>query len=139
MSQTTSRNTNRLLWTAQILLALLFLFAGTMKFVLPVEKMAGPMGFSAAFIHFIGIVELLGALGLILPGVFRVATALTSLAAAGLVIIMIGATTLTVISMGVVAALFPLVVGVFAAGVAYGRWRVAPLSERRVTRALHAA
>jgi hypothetical protein len=70
---------------------------------------------------------------------FRVATALTSLAAAGLVIIMIGATTLTVISMGVVAALFPLVVGVFAAGVAYGRWRVVPLPERRVTRALHAA
>jgi uncharacterized membrane protein YphA (DoxX/SURF4 family) len=139
MSQTTSRNTNRLLWTAQILLALLFLFAGTMKFVLPVEKMAGPMGFSGAFIHFIGIVELLGALGLILPGAFRVATALTSLAAAGLVILMIGATTLTGISMGVVAALFPLVVGVFATGIAYGRWRVVPLPERRVTRALHAA
>jgi hypothetical protein len=139
MSQTTSRNTNRLLWTAQVLLALLFVFAGTMKFVLPVEKMAGPMGFSAAFIHFIGTVELLGALGLILPGLFRVATALTSLAAAGLVVIMIGATTLTVIAMGVVAALFPLMVGVFAAGVAYGRWRVVPLRERHATRALRTA
>ncbi len=139
MPQTTSRNTHRLLWTAQVLLALLFLFAGTMKFVLPVEKMAGPLGFSGAFIHFIGTVELLGALGLILPGVFRIGTALTSLAAAGLVIIMIGATTLTVISMSVVAALFPLVVGLFAAGVAYGRWRVVPLAERRVTRALRAA
>ena len=139
MSQTTARNTNRLLWTTQILLALLFLFAGTMKFVLPVEKMAGPMGFSAAFIHFIGTVELLGALGLILPGLFRVATALTSLAAAGLVVIMIGATTLTVIAMGVVAALFPLMVGVFAAGVAYGRWRVVPLRERHATRALRTA
>jgi hypothetical protein len=139
MSQTTLRNTNRLLWTAQVLLALLFLFAGTMKFVLPVEKMAGPMGFSGAFIHFIGIVELLGAVGLILPASFRVGTALTSLAAAGLVVIMIGATTLTVIAMGVVAALFPLVVGVFAAGVAYGRWRVAPLRERRATRALRTA
>jgi uncharacterized membrane protein YphA (DoxX/SURF4 family) len=139
MSQTTSRNTNRLLWTAQILLALLFLFAGTMKFVLPAEKMAGPLGFSVAFIHFIGIVELLGALGLILPGLFRVGTALTSLAAAGLVVIMIGATTLTVIAMGVVAALFPLVVGVFAAGVAYARWRVVPLRERHATRALRTA
>ncbi|MFI5233901.1 MAG: DoxX family protein [Gemmatimonadales bacterium] len=134
-----SRRTNTLLWTAQILLALLFLFAGTMKFVLPIEKMTGPMGFSAAFIHFIGTVELLGAFGLILPGLFRVATALTSLAAAGLVVIMIGATTLTVISMGVLAAVFPFVVGVFAASIAYGRWRVAPLAERRVTRALHAA
>lgn len=57
MSQTTARNTNRLLWTAQVLLALLFLFAGTMKFVLPVEKMAGPLGFSGAFIHFIGTVN----------------------------------------------------------------------------------
>ncbi len=139
MSQTSSRNTNRLLWTAQVLLALLFIFAGTMKFVLPVEKMAGPLGFSGAFIHFIGTVELLGALGLILPGLFRVGTALTSLAAAGLVIIMIGATTLTVISMSVVAALFPFVAGVFAAGVAYGRWRVVPLAERRATRALRAA
>lgn len=139
MSQTTSRNTNRLLWTAQVLLALLFLFAGTMKFVLPVEKMAGPMGFSGAFIHFIGTVELLGALGLILPGVFRVATALTSLAASGLVVIMIGATTLTVISMSIVAALFPLVVGVFSAGVAYGRWRVVPLRERQATHALRTA
>lgn len=139
MPQTTSRNTNRLLWTAQVLLALLFLFAGTMKFVLPVEKMAGPMGFSGTFIHFIGTVELLGALGLILPGLFRVATALTSLAAGGLVVIMIGATTLTVIAMGIVAALFPLVVGVFAAGVAYGRWRVVPLRERQATRALRTA
>lgn len=130
MAHNTSKNTNKLLWTAQILLALLFLFAGTMKFIIPVEKMAGPLGFSGTFLHFIGIVEVLGALGLILPGALRIQTFLTPLAASGLVIIMIGATTLTAVTMGVVAALFPFVVGAFAGGVAYARWRVAPITPR---------
>ncbi len=62
-----------------------------------------------------------GALGLILPGVFRTRQRLTPLAAAGLVIIMTGATVLTAIGMGILPALFPLVVGALAAAVAY--WR----------------
>lgn len=138
MAQHSSRRTNTLLWTAQILLALLFAFAGTMKFILPVEQMAGPMGFSGGFLHFIGTAELLGAFGLILPGTLGIKTVLTPLAASGLVTIMIGATTLTVISMGVVQAVLPFVVGVIAASVAYGRWRVAPLSERHVVRVARA-
>ena len=73
---------------------------------------------------------LLGALGLVLPGLFRIRTALTALAASGLVIIMIGAVTLTAIAMGIAPALFPFVVGVAASAVAYGRWRIAPLQER---------
>jgi uncharacterized membrane protein YphA (DoxX/SURF4 family) len=139
MTQTTVRNTNRLLWTAQILLALLFLLAGTMKFVLPVEKMQGPVALPLAFIRFIGTAEVLGALGLVLPGLLRIRTHLTPLAASGLLIIMIGATVITIIGMGMAPALFPLIVGVIAAGIAVGRWRVVPLRDRSASHVLRAA
>ena len=76
-------------------------------------------------VRFIGVCEVLGALGLILPGLLRTRPGLTPLAAAGLVIIMIGATGLTFAADGVAPALVPLVVGILAAFVAYGRWRLA--------------
>jgi hypothetical protein len=125
-----SKTTDRILWTAQTLLALLFLFAGVTKLVMPIEKMEGPITFPLAFLRFIGVAETLGALGLILPGLLRVWTTLTSLAASGLVVIMIGATTITIVGMGVAPALFPLIVGLVAATIAYERWN--PLA-RRVT------
>ena len=129
MPTPTARTTNRLLWTAQTLTAILFLFAGSMKFIMPADKMQqGPIVLPLAFIHFIGICECLGALGLVLPGLFRVRTFLTPLAAAGLTIIMIGATVVSVLGMGALAGLFPAVVGVTTAWIAYGRTRVAPLA-----------
>ena len=117
------------LWTIQILLALLFLFAGGSKFVMPVDQMTQGMPAALAsgpFIHFIGVCEVLGGLGLVLPGLLRIKPGLTPLAASGLVIIMIGATLLSV-PQGVAMAVFPLVTGILAAFVAYGRWRLAPL------------
>jgi uncharacterized membrane protein YfcA len=65
-------------------------------------------------------------MGLILPGLLGIRPELTPLAAAGLVIIMVGATVLSFMSGGVVMALVPLVVALLAAFVAYGRWRLAP-------------
>jgi len=122
---------NIALWIVQGLLAALFLFAGGSKFVVPVEELTKQMpSIPGWFLHFIGVCEMLGALGLILPGLFRVRTGLTSLAAAGLVIIMIGAVVLTLMTGEVVTALFSLVVGTLAAFVAYGRWRLAPLSAK---------
>ena len=92
------------------------------------------------FVRFIAVCEVLGALGLVLPGVFRIRTDLTPLAAEGLVVIMIGAVTTTVATMDASMAILPLVVGVLAATVAYGRTRVAPLTDRRSNRAvLHPA
>jgi hypothetical protein len=70
------------------------------------------------------VAEVLGALGLILPGLLHVRPVLTPLAAAGLVLIMIGATVLTLAGGDVAMALIPLVVGLLAAFVAYGRWRL---------------
>ena len=123
-NRATNRATNRLLWTAQILVALLFLFAGSMKFIIPAAEMQqGPVVLPITFIHFIGICECLGALGLVLPGALRIKTWLTPLAAAGLTIIMIGATVITVATMSVAAAILPAVVGIVTITIVRGRTR----------------
>ena len=121
-----SRSMTRALWIIQGLLALLFLFAGGMKLVLPIEEMTKQMPLPGWFLRFIGVAEVLGGIGLILPGLLNIRPGLTPLAAAGLVIIMIGATVLTLESGGVGPALFPLVVGLLSAFLAYGRSRLAP-------------
>ena len=123
------------LWTVQILLAALFLFAGGMKLVLPLEKLAGPVALPGALVRFIGVVEVLGALGLILPTALRIKPWLTPLAALGLVIVMIGAVVITLIGGDAFAAMISLVVGLLSAFVAYGRWRLAPIqgSSQRST------
>ena len=119
------------LWIVQGLLAAVFLVSGVMKFVMSVEEMTKQMPMPGWFLHFIAIAEILGGLGLILPGAFRIRPGLTPLAAAGLVIIMIGATVISFMIGGVTMALVPLVVGILAAFVAYGRWRLAPLRASR--------
>ena len=122
---------NAALWIAQVLLALLFLFAGGIKLVLPLEALKGPVPLSGLFLRFLGVCEVLGAIGLVLPGLLRIRPGLTALAAAGLVIIMIGATTITLASGPVAPALPPFVAGLLAAFVAYGRWRLAPHLGRK--------
>ena len=117
---------NIVLWIIQVLLALLFLFAGGTKLVMSIEAMRA-MGspnqilLPGLLIRFIGVCEVLGALGLILPGLLRIRRVLTPLAAAGLVIIMIGAAVLTFLGDGPAPAVFPMVVGLLAAFVAYCR------------------
>ncbi|HEY3186844.1 MAG TPA: DoxX family protein [Solirubrobacteraceae bacterium] len=137
------RTTTYALWMSQGLLALVFLVAGGMKLAMPAEELAAAMAalpLPVAFVRFVAVCEILGALGLVLPGVFRVRTDLTPLAAAGLVAIMVGAVATTVATMDAAMAVLPLVVGVLSATVAYGRARVAPLSDRTARRAaLHPA
>jgi uncharacterized membrane protein YphA (DoxX/SURF4 family) len=108
------------LWSLQVLLALLFLFAGSMKLITPIEVMAAQMTVPLPgwFIQFIGVAECAGALGLILPGLLRIQRGLTPLAACGLVLIMIGATVVTLLGGDVLPVLFPLVVGLLCATVA---------------------
>ena len=118
------------LWTIQVLLALLFLFAGGMKLILPIEEMTKEIAMPGPFLRFIGVAEILGALGLVLPGLLGILTGLTPLAAAGLVIIMVGAVGVSVAMGQPLTGLIPLTVGVLAAFVAYARWKVLPLRSR---------
>jgi uncharacterized membrane protein YphA (DoxX/SURF4 family) len=121
---------NYALWIIQVLLALLFLFTGGTKLVLPIEEMTKQIAMPGWFLRFIGVCEVLGAIGLILPWLLRIRPSLTPVAAAGLVIIMIGAIVTTLATAGVATALIPLAVGILAAFVAYGRWRLTPLSTK---------
>jgi uncharacterized membrane protein YphA (DoxX/SURF4 family) len=119
---------NTALWIVQALLAALFLFAGGIKLVTPMEEMMKqmPIPLPGWFVLLTGVVEVLGAIGLILPWLLRIRPGLTPLAAAGLVIVMIGATVYTFAAGDVASGLIPLVVGILCAFVAYGRWRLSP-------------
>ena len=119
---------NVTLWVVQGLLASLFLFAGGMKLVMPIEGMAGPVALPGLLLRFIGVAEVLGAVGLILPGLLRIHAELTPVAAAGLVIIMIGATVITVMGGAIAPAAVPFIVGVLAASVAFFRAQSARLT-----------
>lgn len=114
---------NKIVWTVQIVLAALFLFAGATKLIMDSETLTagGPM--SATFLRFIGVCEILGGLGLILPWALRIRRELTPIAAACLVIIMIGAVVTTAVTMSLAAALFPLITGVLLTTLAYVRWQ----------------
>jgi hypothetical protein len=124
------RRVTVVLWIVQALLALVFLFSGGSKLVMSIEEMTKDVALPGAFLRFLGVAEVAGGLGMILPGLLGIRPGLTPLAAACLVIIMIGATVITTAMMGVGLALIPLTVGLLAAFVAYGRWRLAPLGDR---------
>jgi uncharacterized membrane protein YphA (DoxX/SURF4 family) len=124
---------NGLLWVLQILLGVYSFFTGTMHFLLP-PGLPAPMAWmydmSPGLHYFAGTAEILVSLGLILPGLTRIQTRLTPLAALGLVLVMVGAAV-----WHLSRAEFPPIIGNFvvaglAAFVAYGRWRLSPLQDR---------
>jgi len=121
-SARTPRRGTRAMWVAQIALALLFLYAGAVKLRMPAAVLEQFTGMPGAFMKFIAVAEICGALGLVLPGLFRVKRELTPLAAVGLVTIMAGAIALTVETGQITGAAVPLVVGVLAALIARRRW-----------------
>jgi uncharacterized membrane protein YphA (DoxX/SURF4 family) len=123
-TERSGRKLDVLLWVLQALLALLFMFAGVMKFVMTVEEMTKQIPMPGWFLHFIGGAEILGAIGLVLPGILRIRTGLTPLAAAALVIIMIGATAVNLKIGQSGAALTTVIVGVLLVFVAYNRRRM---------------
>lgn len=122
------------LWTVQVLLAAVFLMAGATKLGAPLETIRAQMPWAAdapdGLIRFIGLAELLGAIGLIAPAATRIQPALTPLAAVGLTTVMALAG-LTHLVRGEYGSLVPaLVIGLLTAFVAWGRGSAAPIAPR---------
>ncbi len=130
------------LWAVQGVLAALFLFGGGTKLVLPAAVLTAQSPLPVVFLRAVGVLEVLGALGLVLPGLLRRRAELTALAAGGLLLLMCGAVGATMASPATAGnpamALVPAVVGALAAAVAYGRARPAgraPAAEHVAGRA----
>jgi len=121
---------NIALWIVQGVLALAFLMAGGMKIMRSKEQLAANMAwvedFSAAQVRGIGVLEILGALGLILPAAIGILPILTPLAGVGLALLMVGAA-LTHLRRSE-ANMIPVnvVLLLLAAFVAYGRFVLSP-------------
>jgi uncharacterized membrane protein YphA (DoxX/SURF4 family) len=119
------------LWVLQVLLAAAFLAHGWM-FLFPPESMVAAMNASIppALRLFIGVAEVLAAIGLTLPGVTRIRPWLVPAAAAGLMIVMIGAVGLHISRGEVSAAATTAILLVLVTFVAYARWKVRPILPR---------
>ncbi|MBZ0285631.1 MAG: DoxX family protein [Anaerolineae bacterium] len=119
------------IWIAQILLALTFGMSGIMKATQPKEKLATNMGwvndFSQNIVRGIGTLELLAAIGLILPALTNIFPVLTPLAAVGLVLVMIGAILTHIRRKEYPLVAVNLVLLAIAAFIAYGRFVAVPL------------
>jgi putative oxidoreductase len=129
---TSSRALNIALWILQVLLAAAYLAHGWMMVSPPAELVAmmnAQLGVGLRL--FIGLAELLAAVGLILPGVTRILPWLTSLAAAGLMIVMGSATILHVFRGESGSAISTVVLFVLVTIVAYTRWKVQPITARK--------
>jgi hypothetical protein len=121
MHRSHDRLRNGGVWVVQVLLAAVFLVAGGGKLITPVDVLTQMFQLPGEFVRVIGFCEVLGAVGLILPWALGIRRELTPLAAAGLVVIMLGATVNTLVHGGGVLALVDVVFGVLAALVVVGR------------------
>src|SRR4051812_5222570 len=126
---------NIVLWVLQVLLALAF-FAHGLLFLFPPAAIVEQMNASLPrwFQLFLGVAEVLAAVGLTLPGITRIQPSLVSWAAAGIMIVMISATVFHVSRGEVSSAITTAVLLILATVVAYMRWRVAPILPRSVAR-----
>ena len=132
VSSTRSRVLNIAFWTLQVLLAAAYLAHGWMMVSPPAELLAlmnEQLGEGLRL--FIGVAELLAVAGLILPGLTRILPSLTSLAAAGLMIVMSSATILHVVRGESGSAVSAAVLFVLVTIVAYARWKLVPIAGRK--------
>ncbi|MCU1228663.1 MAG: DoxX protein [Acidobacteria bacterium] len=121
------------LWSAQVLLAVAFGMFGLMKLTTPIAQLAKNLPWVADYallIRFIGLSEVAGAIGLLLPAVTRIAPVLTPIAASGLVVIMVLAFAFHVARGEFSGLPFVTALGAIAAFVAWGRFGRAAISAR---------
>lgn len=117
---------NTALWVAQIVLGVMFLMASMMKLVRTKAQLAPMMGwvedYSVGAIRSIAILEMMAAIGLVLPSVTGIAPVLTPLAAVGLVVIMLGALRVHVLRSEAMMGAMNVMLAAIAAFVAWGRF-----------------
>jgi putative oxidoreductase len=125
---------NIFLWVSQALLAAMFVMAGWGKATQPIAQLAAKMPFAAevpeALVRFIGLSELAGAVGLLLPALARVRPSLTPLAALGLFTIMALAAVFHAARGEAGAIVVNVVLGGVAAFIAWGRYKKVPIAPR---------
>jgi putative oxidoreductase len=121
---------NVLLWVLQFLLAAVFLAHGLFFLAPPASMLELLKPIPTAFRLFLGVAEVLAAVGLTLPGMTRIQPMLVSWAAAGIMIVMIGATVFHLSRGEVSSAITTGILLVMATSVAYMRWKVKPILPR---------
>jgi hypothetical protein len=115
------------LWVLQVFLGLFMAVAsGLPKLIIPVEQLPMPIRIPGPLLVFIGLAEIAGGLGLILPGLVKIRPGLTPLAAAGLSLIAIGGMVYQLMAGEPGNAVFALVIAGLCAFVGYGRWQLVP-------------
>lgn len=124
---------HRVLWLVQVVLAAMFLFAGGMKTFAPIDQLAQQMPWAGAIspilVRFIGITQLLGAIGLILPSLLRIRPALTVWAAAGLMLTMALALLYHLINREFDSILPNIVIAILSGFIVWGRSSVAKIED----------
>ncbi len=124
---------NIVFWVLQFLLGIYFFFTGIVHFVVP-PGLPAPMAWMydlpAGLHYFSGAAEILAGLGLVLPGLTRIQTRLTPLAALGLVLVMLGAAAWHFPRNEFQNIAMNLVLAGVAGFLAYGRWKLSPLKAK---------
>ena len=124
------------LWILQVVLAVAFLAAGAWKLTQPLAELAVSLPWTAdvpgALVRFIGVAEVLGGLGLVLPAATRILPRLTPIAAAALALDMVFATLFHVMRGETMMAPVTLILVALLAFVAWGRTTRAPIAPRAI-------
>lgn len=134
MESTPKKGMNIGLWVAQVLLAFGFGFGGYGKMAWPMEELYAKVPWASAIpewlMRFIGITEVLAAVGLILPAALRIRPGLTPMAAAGLVIIMVLAAVFHLFRAEYMLILANAIYGGLAYFIFWGRMKNSPIQPR---------
>ena len=132
VARTASRGLNIALWILQALMAALFFWHGQFSVFPPADMVAMiNKNIGEGLRVFIGVAEILAAIGLILPGLTRILPSLTALAAAGLMIVMSSASVFHLVRGETASAISACVIFLLVSVIAYTRWKVAPIAARR--------
>lgn len=124
---------NRTLWVIQILFGLYFIVVGITHFIVP-DGLPAQMSWMYELndtLHLVsGTAEILGGLGLILPGLIGIGPDLTVLAALGLGLVMLGAAVWHLTRGETQQIVLNLVIAAVLSFLVYGRWKLSPLASR---------